>query len=54
MIGTLLYNSRVLQDGKLGIFLAVVGLVYFSIGVVLSVMHDRHMLKRTRAGQAGE
>jgi hypothetical protein len=29
----------------------VMGLVYFGIGVVLTIMHDRHMIKRTRAGR---
>ena len=39
------------RDGKLAGLLAVMGLVYFSIGAVLSVVHDRHMAKRTRAWQ---
>ena len=40
-----------LQAGKLAQFVAVTGLVYFGIGVVLTIMHDRHMIKRTRAGR---
>jgi hypothetical protein len=32
-------------------FVAVIGLVYFGIGVVLTIMHDRHMIERTRAGR---
>jgi len=32
-------------------FVAVMGLVYFGIGVVLTIMHDRHMIKRTGAGR---
>jgi hypothetical protein len=39
------------QAGKLAQFVAVMGLVYFGIGVVLTIMHDRHMIKRTRAGR---
>jgi hypothetical protein len=27
----------------------VIGLIYFGVGAVLSVIHDRHMIKRTRA-----
>jgi hypothetical protein len=34
----------------LAVFLAAMGLVYFSIGVILSLIHDQHMTKRTRAG----
>jgi hypothetical protein len=46
-IGTLLYIFDV-TDGP-AIFLAVVGFVYFIVGVVSILVHDRHMLKRTRA-----
>jgi hypothetical protein len=39
------------EDGKLAGFLAAMGVVYFGIGAVLIVVHDRHMAKRTRAGR---
>jgi hypothetical protein len=39
------------QAGKLTQFVAVTGLVNFGIGVVLTIMHDRHMIKRTQAGR---
>ena len=45
----LLYVFEAPQAGKLAQFVAVMGLVYFGIGVVLTIMHDRHMIKRTRA-----
>jgi hypothetical protein len=48
-IGTLLYIFDVTDDPA--IFLAAVGFVYFIVGVVSTLMHDRHMLKRTRAGR---
>lgn len=38
-----------LTDGKLPVFLAAVGFVYFIIGGVSAIAHDRHMAKRTRA-----
>lgn len=47
--GTLLYMSQV--AGKLAIFLATIGLVYFIIGLLLSLVHDKHMAGRTRAGR---
>jgi len=50
IIGMALYVFDV--PGKLAGFLALMGFVYFSIGAVLILMHDRHMAKRTRAGQA--
>ena len=50
MIDTLSYTLRI-TDGKLASVAAAVGVVYFCIGVVSSVIHDRHMIKRTRAGQ---
>ncbi|MGN6720446.1 MAG: hypothetical protein ACTHMB_17075 [Candidatus Binatia bacterium] len=50
MIGALLYALQV-TDGTLPKFLGTVGGVYFCIGIVLTVMHNRHMIKRTRAGQ---
>jgi hypothetical protein len=31
-------------------FVAVMGLVYFGIGVVLTIMHDRHMIERRERG----
>lgn len=39
------------QAAKLAQFVAVMGLVYFGIGVVLTIMHDGHTIKRTRAGR---
>jgi hypothetical protein len=51
IIGMLLYVFEVTAGGKLAQFVAVMGLVYFGIGVVLTIMHDRHMIKRTRAGR---
>ena len=49
-IGTALYVFKP-EDIKLAGFLAAIGFVYFGIGAVLIVMHDRHMAKRTRAGR---
>ena len=48
-IGTVLYVFNV--SGKLVGILTAVGFVYFVIGAVLSVMHDRHMDERTRVGR---
>ena len=45
-MGLFVFNG----PGKLTVFLAVMGLIYFSIGAVLTVLHDHHMAKRTRAG----
>ena len=50
MIGALLYLFQVTEDGKFARFLGVLGIVYFGIGIVLTLMHDRHMAKRTQAG----
>ena len=44
----LLYVFEAPQAGKLAQFGAVMGLLYFGIGVVLTIMHDGHMIKRTR------
>ena len=52
-IGAWLYAFGVTEDGSLARFLAVMGFVYFNIGLILSVMHGRHMDKRTRAGTRG-
>ena len=41
MIGLWLHLFHV--SGKLGIFLAVLGLIYFDIGWVLATMHGKHM-----------
>jgi hypothetical protein len=49
-----MYVFNIPEAGKLAGFLAVMGFVYFGIGAVLTVMHDRHMAKRTRAGRARE
>jgi hypothetical protein len=51
IIGMLLYVFEVTEADKLAQFVAVMGLVYFGIGVVLTIMHDQHMIKRTRAGR---
>ena len=47
MIGTLLYMFQITE----GRFLAVLGIVYFGIGMVLTLTHDRHMAKRMQAGR---
>ena len=49
--GVLVYVFNVPEAGKLAGLLAVMGFVYFSIGAMLTVMHDHHMAKRTRAGR---
>jgi hypothetical protein len=46
-IGTLFYMFQITE----GRFLAVMGIVYFGIGMMLILAHDRHMDKRTRAGR---
>ena len=53
-LGTLLSMFEVTAGGRLGIFLALVGLVYFGVAIVVTLIHDRHMAKRTRAGQEQE
>ena len=50
-IGMALYVLKGPEDSKLAGFLTAMGAVYFGIGAVLIVMHDRHMAKRTRAGR---
>jgi hypothetical protein len=52
IIGMALYVFNV--PGKWAGFLETMGAVYFGIGAVLILMHDRHMAKRTRAGRARE
>jgi hypothetical protein len=47
-LGTLLYISQV--AARLAMFITAMGLVYFAIGLVLGVVHNKHMIKRTRAG----
>jgi hypothetical protein len=49
MLGALLYVLGVTEDANLARFLGTVGGVYFCIGGVLTIIHDRHMAKRTRA-----
>jgi predicted membrane channel-forming protein YqfA (hemolysin III family) len=49
MIGALLYLFQITEG--LARFLGVVGVIYFAVGVVLSVIHDQHMAERTRAGR---
>jgi len=51
MLGALLYVLGVTEDGNLARFLATVGGVYFCIGGVLTIIHDRHMARRTQAGR---
>jgi hypothetical protein len=51
VMGIAVYVFNTPEAGKLAGFLAVMGFVYFGIGAVLIVMHDRHMAKRTRAGR---
>jgi hypothetical protein len=46
-----LYMLEATADGRPAIFLAAVGFVYFMVGAVLSLVHDKHMAKRTRAGR---
>jgi hypothetical protein len=53
-LGTLLSMFEVTEGGRLGIFLALVGLVYFGVAIVVTLIHDRHMAQRTRAGQEQE
>ena len=36
--------------GKLTGFFAAMGVVYFGVGALLIVIHDRHMAKHSRAG----
>ena len=47
MIGTLLYMFQITE----GRFLAVIGGVDFCIGGILTLVHDRHMARRTQAGR---
>ena len=54
VIGIAVYVFNIPEAGKLAGFLAVMGFIYFGIGAVLTVIHDRHMAKRTRAGRARE
>jgi hypothetical protein len=49
MIGALLDILQITEDGKFARFLAVMGAVYFIIGVMLTLTHDRHMARRMRA-----
>ena len=49
LVGMYLYMLQITEGGKLAVFLAAMGIVYFSIGVILSLIHDQHMTKRTRA-----
>ena len=48
-VGTLLYALEVTT--RLAMFLMTMGLGYFIIGAVLGVVHNKHMIKRTRAGR---
>ena len=50
-VGALLYLFQITEGGKFARFLAVIGGVYFCIGGILTLTHDRHMAKRTRAGR---
>lgn len=46
--------SLIQVGAELGRFVAVMGVVYFWIGMLLSVIRDRSMNTRTRAGQERE
>jgi len=48
-IGALLNLLRI--AGQWAIFVAVMGIVYFGIGMVLAIVRDRQMQTRTRAGR---
>ena len=50
LAGMCLYVLEVTEDGQFAVFLTAIGVVYFGVGIGLSIMHDRHMIKRTRAG----
>jgi hypothetical protein len=52
IVGISLFIFNVPEDGKLAGVLAGMGILYFGIGAVLTVMHDYHMAKRTRAGNS--
>ena len=54
MAGIFLYMLEATADGRLAILLAALGFVYFMVGAVLSLIHDKHMAERTRAGREGE
>jgi hypothetical protein len=47
-IGNMLFLSQV----GFGLLVMVIGLVYFGIGIVSGSVHNKHMVKRTRAGQS--
>jgi len=47
-MGICLYILEV--AGRLAIFLAAVGFVYFTVGLVLAFIHEKHMAERMRAG----
>ena len=47
MIGVFLYLFQI-EGGR---FLGVIGAIYFAIGMLLTLKHDRHMAKRIRAGR---
>ena len=46
-----MYVFNIPETSTLAGFVEVMGFVYFGIGAVLTVIHDRHMAKRTRAGE---
>ena len=50
MAGIFLYMLEATADGRLAILLAAVGFVYFVVGAVLSLIRDKHMAERMRAG----
>jgi len=50
-IGMLLYMFEVTEEGLLAKFLEIMGVVNFAIGMVLASMHNKHMVKRMRAGR---
>jgi hypothetical protein len=52
VIGALLYVLPATEGNKLASIVAGIGGVYLFIGGVLTVVHDSHMAKRTRAGES--
>jgi hypothetical protein len=48
-VGALLYLFQITEGGKFARFVATMGAVYFVIGVMLILTHDRHMARRMRA-----
>ena len=49
LMGTLLHILGVTEE--LVKFLGVMGAIYLGIGILLAYLHDKHMIRRTRAGR---